>query len=377
MACPPSINKSSILSSSSTPNIASNLPLVCPIISKAVKRIDLSSNTTPKSLTRNSAKRIAFDDLESCEDGSSNDTLSYILAVVKQIAADNVNLRKELTEVKKLLQNFVSSSIVDRPSEQKPTATYASVAKSNNIVVINPSSDLINKEDCRKLIKDKLKPVNYNLSNITNTKKGGVIVQCPSSADLRKLKSDAMANLGNDFVVTAPVGRLPKVRVFGFTDQYNAIDLVKVLKEQNSNIILESSTVSVVYSFNSKSNSRFGAKLEVDAMTFKRMIDAGKVFVGWDSCRVTEDLNIRRCYKCWGFNHVSSKCSVAQQRCPKCNGNHHQKDCQSTSENCAVCCEAVLKYHIKIDTNHTVFFPNCPSYLHRVSLEHRNIDYGK
>lgn len=347
----------------------------CPDAPKVIK--PATSMFTPSGSGRGSAKRIAVDILEPCDDSGARNSLDEILCVVKKLVEDNALLKKELADVKNILKTLAGrpssgSSIVVDP------ITYASVTKSSKkVVVINPSAEPVNPDETRNIIKTKLKAVDYKLCGVSNTKKGGVVVECPSSAELNKLKSDAVARLGDDFVVTAPVGRRPRVRIFGFSVEYNAVDFAKMFKEQNDGIVLDSSHISVSHIYKGKKSSLFGAKLEVDANTFKRLIAADKVSIGWDPCWINEDLNIRRCYKCWGFNHVSSKCSNSHQRCPKCSGNHHQKDCVSNEEKCAVCCDAVSKNNLKIATDHTVFSPDCPSYIHRLAVERRNTDYGE
>lgn len=355
---------------------------LCPDAPLVVKPTTLPSMFTPTGSTHGSAKRLAVDFLEPLDDVGACTTLDEILIVVKKLVEDNKELKKELADVKNILKKLADLSSSGSSSSVVPIpTTYASVTKSSKkIVVINPSAVTSNPEETRSVIKTKLKPADYKLCGVSNTKKGGVVVECPSSAELNKLKSDAVARLGEDYVVTARIGRRPRVRVYGFSEEYNAVDLVKLLKDQNDSVIFDTSYISVAHIYkgnSSNSSTRFGAKLEVDADTFKRMIDAGKVSIGWDPCWVNEDFNIRRCYKCWGFNHVSSKCSLPQERCPLCSGNHHQKDCDSTVEKCTVCCDAVLNRHLKIDTNHTVFSKICPSYIHRLALECRNIDYGK
>lgn len=364
-----------------TPSSGATLPnsAAPPAARRVAKQCASSHDITPKGSSRASAKRLALDVLDTSDEALSSTTLVDILSLVRKLVDDNSVLKRELADVKVLLQSIIGSpsSIGVNPTSQAATLSYATVTKAKKVVVINPASDKINAETSRQIIKSKLNPVNYKLNGVSSTKKGGVVVQCQSSAELNKFKQDAESQLGADFVVTAPVGKRPRVRVFGFSDQYNAIDLVTVLKDQNDSVFTEASHISVIHLFNGKSNSRFGAKLEVDASTFKRLMDVGKVYIGWDSCGVTEDLNIRRCYKCWGFNHLSSKCTETEQRCPKCTGNHHQNVCNSAEEKCAVCCDAVSKYNVKIQTNHTVFSSDCPSYIHHIALQHRKIDYSK
>lgn len=363
-----------VMTSLNTPQVRRNA--VDPAAPKVVRSVPENIAVgTPKGCSRGSFKRLALDVLDR-SDLDDPSTLSEILSLVKKLVVDNSALKNELAEVKQLLNNILGSTSSIAPI-QKPTISYASVTKAKNVVVINPSSDKLNAEDSRQIIKSKLNPAHYNLSGISTTKKGGVVVECPSSAERAKFKSDAVAQLGDDFVVSAPKGRHPRVRIFGLSNQLNAIDIVQALKAQNESIFAETCVVSVAHIYKGRSSPLFGAKLEVDAVTFNRLIDAEKVFIGWDICYVSEDMNIRRCFKCWGFTHVASNCSSTQRRCPKCAGNHHQNECDSSEEKCVVCCDAVSKFHLNVNTNHNVFSSDCPSFIHRVALQRKNTDYGK
>lgn len=309
-------------------------------------------------------------------DSALESAVAELTTLVKSLVCDNCVLKNELAEIKQQLRSLLSANVVnnDRPM------SYASVA-SSKVLVINPVSDSVNPEATRKIIKSKLKPSEYNMCGVSSTKKGGMIVQCPTSAEREKLKTDATAQLGDQFVVSAPVKLRPRARIFGFSEEYNAIDLVKMLREQNTEVFSSESYVCVAHIFKAKStrsgsNPRYGAKLELDAETFKRIIASDKIFIGWDSCFVEEDVNIRRCFKCWGFDHVSLKCELIQ-RCPKCCGNHNQTQCESSTLKCAVCTDAVSRNHLKIDTDHSVFSTTCPSYVHRVSQQRNRIDYGQ
>lgn len=296
-----------------------------------------------------------------------------LTALVNTLVEDNRLLKKDLSDIKALI---LLKSDVPKPISNERLLYSQCVASSNKTLIINPVSDAVSPADNRNIIKTKLKPSDYKICGVSNSKKGGVIIQCPSSAERDKLKTDAASQLGSDFVLSVPTKILPRVRVFGFSVQYNSDELVEIIKEQNSNLFSEDAHVNAVHIFQAKKNQRFGAKLEVDPSTFKKLIEAEKICIGWNVCAVQEDLNIRRCFKCWGFDHVASKC-VANIRCPKCGDSHSQDTCDSTSEKCAVCSDAVAKFHLKIDTNHTIFSTSCSSLNHRISQERRRIDYGQ
>lgn len=365
-----------------TPLKTNSLPGRVPSAPKVVKPASSQIVSTPKGTSRTIGNRPASDFLRRIDEGSLTSTLADILVLTKTLLNDNLQMKSELANIKELLHNLVRTTDDPLLPAVHPPAvpTYASVAKTKTngkVLIIKPVADKLNPAESRSLINSKLKPSKYQLRGISSTQNGGVIVELPSSAEREKLKTDAVTNLGDNFVVSTPIGSRPRIRLFGFTVEYNAVDLVNILKEQNASVMSDNTHISVIHIFQSKKNKRFGAFLQVDSRTFNKMIAVDKIFIGWDSCQANEDLNIRRCYKCWGFNHVSSKCSADLQKCPLCCGNHHQNECDSSIEKCAVCSDVVAKNHLNIDTNHSVFSKNCPSYLHRIAQERRKIDYGE
>lgn len=300
--------------------------------------------------------------------------LVELTKMVQSLMVENKELKKDLMDVKEMLKKVVG---VCPASVQPVPLSYASVAKSNNkVVVINPTNKDVGSDVTRQAIKEKLKPSNYQVSGVSNSRNGGIIVQCSTSAERNKLKNDAVTELGSNFVVSVPEKKLPRIRIYGFTNELNATNLMEILREQNPSVFTSESVIKVEHIYFVKSKARYGAKLEVDALTFKKAVELGKAFVVWDSCWINEELNIRRCFKCWRFNHVASKCLEQNQTCPKCGGAHHTSDCVSTIFKCVVCCDAKKNRHLAVDTNHSALSSSCPSYLHLVELEHRKTDYS-
>lgn len=224
-------------------------------------RLDTPSTTIKR-------RRPNFESLHT--DGDLLGAVAELTVLVKTLVSDNYYLKKELVDIKEQLNSLVVSK--NNPSPNKPSLSYASVVSSSNnnkILIINPSAVNTQPQESRNIIKSKLKPSNYNLCGVSSTKKGGVIVQCPSSAERERLKTDAVSRLGDEFIITAPGKILPRVRIFGFSDMFNAVDLVRVLKEQNHDLFADASHLSVEHIFQAKKNKRFGAKLEVDPSTLR------------------------------------------------------------------------------------------------------------
>lgn len=370
--------------------IVPNAPCVAPVAVGVAVSASGSIVDTP--LSRGSGSR--FKRLKMSEDVSLNERGSpvQISSVLSDASAfqtfvescnlnmirllnENKFLRSELAEVKSILMNLVNNQAPDPSSEIMPS--YASVVKPKVVqkpVIINPKSP--QKSDItRKQLVEKLNPKDYAVNGTSNTKTGGVVINCATSEDRNKLKKTAIALLGDSYDVSIPSKTLPRVRIFGYSHVYTEAEFLNVFKEQNKHMLSDSCVVNVIYMFSVKSQSRLGVKLEVDPISFSKLMKVGKVSVGFEYAWVREDLNVRHCFKCYGFNHSVSKCTSEIFRCPKCAGEHQKTECTSNIERCISCLDAVKQLHLNIDSNHSALSLGCPSYLHRIDLARRNVLY--
>lgn len=323
---------------------------------------------------------------ESADDGSLRDEIVELREVIESCANnifilmnENRELRNDVSELKGLLMLRTGAPppvVAKTPASVLPwTIVDKKKKKPSKSLIINPTSEQ-NVAETRKVLK-KIDPSEFNVKSVKQTQKGGVIIECESSAERQQLMLKTANVFSSGYSVTIPVKKMPRVRLYGITEKYDENELVGILKKQNSDLFPENCSVKLEYMSFVEAKSVYCAKLEVDAVTFAKLMANKKVFIGWDSCWVNEDLNIRRCFKCWGFNHVASKCPESSNKCPKCCGDHHQNVCTSSVLKCAVCCEAVRVRHMTIDTNHSALSDCCPSLLARIEAQRRQINYDQ
>lgn len=350
--------------------------LLTPVSGDAIVSSDqIVKPKSPFILRRNLSKRPKYDfEDESCESvigkltSAVSELKSFVEVNMKKILCENVSLKNELTEIKRLLSKELGQVYPASAS------SYSSVLKSNSVVVINPKNTQ-KASETRDSLNQKINPADYKMRDVRSTKKGGILIECESSEECSKLKNNAASMLGDAYDVTVPQKKCPRVRVYGFTERLDEESLRKKLYSQNPDIFTPNSVVKVAHIYEVKSKNRFGVKLEVDAKTFSTMINIGKIFVGWDSCYINEDFNIRRCFKCWGFNHVVANCSSESFRCPICSGEHQKNECNSTQPNCVACINSANYTHQKINSNHHATSDECPTLKHKIDLEKRSINY--
>lgn len=102
------------------------------------------------------------------------------------------------------------------------------------------------------------------------------------------------------------------------------------------------------------------ATINVPCTLAKEMIRMGKINVGWVVCRIREQFDPIRCYKCLDFGHRAASCKSGTDRsklCMRCgNTGHVAKGCQN-SHRCMIC-----SGKDGINSNHGTGNYRCPSY---------------
>lgn len=93
-------------------------------------------------------------------------------------------------------------------------------------------------------------------------------------------------------------------------------------------------------------NSR-GLKLAIIQMSARvanKLVEQSKMKIGWVNCRIRRRLEVKRCFRCFGFGHEQSYCKGPNRRgdhiCMNCGEKGHSKsDCSSKEPQCFLCKE--------------------------------------
>ncbi|XP_017476435.1 PREDICTED: uncharacterized protein LOC108366523 isoform X1 [Rhagoletis zephyria] len=144
-------------------------------------------------------------------------------------------------------------------------------------------------------------------------------------------------------------------------DKSNAfIKCVKVFKQRRNN----------------SSVCTFSAIIEIEHEKYLEVLKREKINIGWDQCGVYDGLNVKRCFKCLGYNHNANTCTK-KLRCGLCLGEHKSDECstQVTNPVCGNCADANKDLGFKLDTGHSIFSKECPVYQRKLKIQKQRVGY--
>ena len=103
----------------------------------------------------------------------------------------------------------------------------------------------------------------------------------------------------------------------------------------------------------------------MNSVTFKKILNIGKLTIGLDNCVVYESISVPRCFNCNSFQHTSKFCKNGSVSCPLCAGEHGVKECRARNNEykCSNCFMLKNKQNISIDINHAAWeYNKCHAY---------------
>lgn len=292
---------------------------------------------------------------------------------IKSILDENKLLRVEVEALKKIVSNINATVPVASKSR---LSSYADQVKSSGpVVLITPFDTNQNSDKTKEIIKDKINPIENQISGIRKAAKGAVVIECKDKKATELLKTSVVKNLGDGYKVELPKKRKPKFKICGMSDRLTDDQIIEFLIKQNEYLKTESE-LKVVKTIEVKDrfrNSKFQSIIEADPESYKKIMEVEKVYVNWDSCKVFDHVNVIRCYKCWGFNHYSKECT-REIACKFCAEKHESASCSSLIHKCVNCSYYVQTMKMQLNVNHHAFSADCKVLERKYMEEKRKID---
>lgn len=181
---------------------------------------------------------------------------------------------------------------------------------------------------------------------------------------LIQVKGEASANVPNfRSAIEATLKELASVRTgaqrvavtcSGMDEATTATDLHGCLLSQFQGIMVKPDDVRNLRKMRDGTQTASVLLSANDAIT---VLKQGKVTVGWSRCRITQDVQPVRCYRCLGYGHKSMNCKEIDRTdcCLRCGEQGHKaKGCVAPPK-CLICSS-------ETDKNHPSGSYACPTY---------------
>lgn len=242
---------------------------------------------------------------------------------------------------------------------------------SSSTVVVQPKKSQRNETTKSELLKN-IDPKSIKINNVQAIPKGGIAINCKTDDETNKLRDEVTRKMGDTYTVRVSESKSVKVKIIGIGENLDDDVLIQTIKSQNE--YMEKSNIKVLTKFDCKKNNGYGAIIEIENECYNQIMRGEKLKIGWCVCKVFECIDVRRCFKCCGYNHKSSVCKN-RIACLKCGGEHIMKDCKAKNCVCINCKVAVDKLNIKIDIFHPAYSLNCPIYKRKIENEKKRREF--
>ena len=238
--------------------------------------------------------------------------------------------------------------------------TYAQVVKSSDSVVVikkGAEAEVVN----RDIIKDASINSKVGISSTYNNNKGDTVLVCDSEQGKNRLVANLKEKIKNREIIT-PQPKRPTIRVTGLDLEPTPAEVLSSAKELNAEkgILIDEDNFKVIkIKPHFKNNKKFQVIVRV-SNDIRAAIERADnfLFVCLNRCHVFDDLHVKRCNLCQGYNHYRDQCNKTVPVCGKCAESHETEQCTPEQAKCVNCTNNRFE-----ETGHYTSDKNCRSYI--------------
>lgn len=204
-----------------------------------------------------------------------------------------------------------------------------------------------------------------------------IIISCMNETSAIETEKSLHKKLSGWCTIEKEVVKKPRIKVVGI-DNYEGMDLKAIEDDINTrNFKKFESKCTAVHTYVNKKSRMQSVIIEVSSEIYKHIREnKNRIFVGYQNCKVYDDLNLQPCFNCGRFGHNGKKCEN-ERVCLKCAGPHSSVNCNKSEDMCCVnCVYSNNVYNTQFKINHVVNdSKNCQVLINRIKKYIAATDY--
>jgi hypothetical protein len=160
------------------------------------------------------------------------------------------------------------------------------------------------------------------VKKLTRIRNKGIRIESDQSDLADKLSKCKIFD--TEFQLKMPEKRNPRMAVYFVNASWDADQLREYLIKQND--LTADAPIKFLYKFGPRNKPDVHWVVEVDPISRKKLLENGRVYLDFDSCKISDYIRVTRCYNCEGFGHTSLNCKQ-EVTCAHCAQHHESKSC--------------------------------------------------
>jgi hypothetical protein len=182
------------------------------------------------------------------------------------------------------------------------------------------------------------------VKSMRRTRQNHLLILCPTSNDAEILKDIINEKFSEKYIAKKIKKKWPRVVLKDINKEYTREHLYQDMKGQNQYLretMEKLKDIKIVKEIHTKRDKSAHLLIEVSPDLRRKMLQHGKVNIGYQRLTVAEDDPVIRCYHCLRIGHIAKFCRDKDRppKCSHCAEEHSYNKCtrKSTTPTCINC----------------------------------------
>ena len=192
------------------------------------------------------------------------------------------------------------------------------------------------------------------INSIKTGTDGKIRLKCCDEKENVIIKTELDKILTNKCNIDILKLKKPRLKIVGVEDDFTIEEAQLALINQNL-LNCTDNDFKVLHIHHLKNKNTKTIYIETNAKIFHKIIANKFIHIGWQRCRLYEDLNLNRCFNCNAYGHNAKKCKN-KTSCAHCAGDHNTNSCPDKKiKKCVNCTHSNTKYKLSYNLDHHAY----------------------